>query len=69
MKKILLRKTANGWIAEMLESNGDGWKPDQYVHDLFGTHCLPTCYTSLADPNTVLRNIAQANLDATVKLA
>ena len=57
MKEIVLQNTSKGIVCHWY-TNG---KPDEYVLKLFGTHILPSAFTSLADPVKVTAEIKRLN--------
>lgn len=64
MKTIRLEKVRSGWLAATFI---DG-KPDPEQMRLFGTHVLPTCWTSAAQIDEVMNGIRKLNPEAQVTL-
>lgn len=64
MKTIKLYKTDKCWMAENLV-NG---KPDTSIIALFGTHMLPTPFTSNASADIVIKRVSDLNPGSKVEL-
>ena len=62
MKEIQLYQGPKCWLATFLT---DG-KPDPEIIDLFGTHSIPTAYTSRKEYNSVVAQLRQLNPEHTI---
>ena len=62
MKRIDVYRTQEGWIADhFVMSDATGWKPDQEVINLFGTHTLPTSFSAEAPEWEVVPALMKLN--------